>query len=35
MNSTETIKDKRFLTIRFDVKEEVLKLFGYKLGQLI
>jgi predicted nucleotidyltransferase len=35
MKSIETIKDKRFLTILYEVKEEVLKLFGEKLSQLI
>lgn len=35
MKSIETIKDKRFLTILHEVKEEVLKLFGEKLSQLI
>lgn len=35
MKNIEAIKDKRFLTILSDVKEEVLKLFGDKLEQLI
>jgi hypothetical protein len=35
MKNIETIKDKRFLGILAEVKEEVLKLFGDKLRQLI
>lgn len=35
MKNIEIIKDKRFLTILAEVKEEVLKLFGDKLRQLI
>ena len=35
MKSIETIKDKRFLAILSEVKEEVLKLYGDKLERLI
>lgn len=35
MKSIETIEDKQFLTILSDVKEEILRLFGDKLRQLI
>lgn len=35
MKSIETIKDQRLATILYEVKEEVLKLFGDKLEQLI
>lgn len=35
MKSIETIKDKKFLGILAEVKEEILKLFGEKLRQLI
>ena len=35
MKSLETIKDKRFLAILFDVKEKVIGLFGDKLRQLV
>jgi len=35
MKSIEVIKDKRLTAILFDVKKEVLKLFGDKLEQLI
>jgi len=35
MKSIKTIKDKRFLAILSEVKEEVLKLYGDKLEQLI
>ena len=35
MKDIETIKDKRFLAILAEVKEEVLKLYGDKLEQLI
>jgi predicted nucleotidyltransferase len=35
MKSIETIKDKRFLAILSEVKEEILKLYGDKLEQLI
>jgi predicted nucleotidyltransferase len=35
MKSIDTIKDKRFLAILSEVKEEVLKLYGDKLEQLI
>lgn len=35
MKTIETIKNKEFLGILADVKEEVIKLFGEKLRQLI
>jgi predicted nucleotidyltransferase len=35
MKNIKTIKDKQFLAILTNVKEEVLKLFGGKLKQLI
>ncbi len=35
MKSIETIKDKRFRAILYDVETEIKKLFGIKLKQLI
>jgi predicted nucleotidyltransferase len=35
MRNIETIRDQRFLSILSEVKEELLKLFGDKLRQLI